>query len=59
MKLYKLSVLALAVISYAHAVTFSVQTSSQLSQALSQVNAGDTISLADGTYTGNKKKLIN
>ncbi len=47
-----LSIFVLTLMNYVEAITFSVQTSSQLIEALAQVNAGDTISLADGTYIG-------
>lgn len=49
----KLILSILLVISYSDAVTYNVKTSSELNLALSSVNAGDTISLADGTYIGN------
>src|SRR5689334_11741512 len=43
----------------AHAATIDVSTAAQLKTALAGAKPGDTIKLADGTYTGNFKTTVS
>ena len=44
-------------VSLANCAVYNVSSSSALNAAIKNVKAGDTISLADGYYTGNYKFL--